>query len=127
MTRSKTPTRRDCLRLGVGALLGGGFVDALRLRATASESGSTSRPAANSCILVWMDGGPTRYETFDPKPAAPKEIRGQFGVVRTRTPGVYFSEHLPRLASLSDRLAVIRSIRHDQGNHGAGNHYMMTG
>ncbi len=114
-------TRRDCLRLGLGALLGGGLVHALRLRAAAAA------PAARSCILIWMDGGPSQYETLDPKPAAPKEIRGAFGTVVTRIPGVHFSEHLPRLAALADKLAVVRSIRHDQGNHGAGNHYMMTG
>jgi hypothetical protein len=124
MARKNDFTRRDCLRLGLGALLGGGFVDALRLRA---ESPSPGAPAAKSCILIWMDGGPTHYETFDPKPAAPKEVRGEFGTVQTRTPGVLFSEHLPRLAAISPKLAVVRSIRHDQGNHGAGNHYMMTG
>jgi hypothetical protein len=119
-------TRRNCLRLGLGSLLGGGLCQALRLRAEAATEG-TVKATARSCILIWMDGGPTHYETFDPKPAAPKEIRGEFGTVRTRIPGVLFSEHLPRLAALSHRLAVVRSIRHDQGNHGAGNHYMMTG
>jgi len=124
MKRNNDLSRRDCLRLGLGALLGGGFVDALRLRA---ESPSPGAPVAKSCILIWMDGGPTHYETFDPKPAAPKEVRGEFGTIPTRTPGVLFSEHLPRLAAISPKLAVVRSIRHDQGNHGAGNHYMMTG
>lgn len=119
-------TRRDCLQLGLGALLGGGLVHALRLRALAAPTGA-SAPVAKSCILIWMDGGPTHYETFDPKPDAPKEIRGQFKAIATRLPGVRFSEHLPRLAAAAERLAIVRSIRHDQGNHGAGNHYMMTG
>jgi hypothetical protein len=74
-----------------------------------------------------MDGGPTHYETFDPKPNAPKEYRGEFNAIQTRIPGVHFSEHMKRLAAIADKLAVVRSIRHDQGNHGAGNHYMMTG
>jgi hypothetical protein len=74
-----------------------------------------------------MDGGPTHYETFDPKPESPVEIRGQFEAIPTALPGVHYSQYLPRLASLAGRTAVIRSIRHDQGNHGAGNHYMMTG
>jgi hypothetical protein len=74
-----------------------------------------------------MDGGPTHYETFDPKPNAPSEIRGEFQPIATRTTGMHFSEHMTKLASLSDKFAIIRSIRHDQGNHGAGNHYMMTG
>src|SRR4051812_33267561 len=118
-------TRRDCLKLGLGALLGGGFVDALRLRSLASER--TIAPKAKSCILIWMDGGPTHYETFDPKPNAPSEYRGEFRPISTRIPGVHFSEHMTRLAAISDKLAIVRSIRHDQGNHGAGNHYLMTG
>jgi hypothetical protein len=120
-------SRRDCLKLGLGALFGGGLTDALRLRAAASASGATITGQADACILVWLDGGPTHYETFDPKPKAPKEIRGEFGQIAARTPGVFFSEHMTRLASVSDKLAIVRSIRHDQGNHGAGNHYMMTG
>ena len=74
-----------------------------------------------------MDGGPSHYETFDPKPQAPVEIRGQFGTIATQTPGIHFSQPMERLAAISDDLAIVRSIRHDQGNHGAGNHYMMTG
>src|SRR5437016_3479284 len=119
--------RRDFLQLGLGAVMGLGFTDLLRARAAAAEAvGKTSHAQVN-CILIWMDGGPTHYETFDPKPDAPKEIRGEFKPIKTRTTGVSFSEHLPRLAAISDKLAVVRSIHHDQGNHGAGNHYMMTG
>ncbi len=127
MTIRKNPigaTRRDCLKLGLGALFGGGLAHALRLKGLASDS---STAVARSCILIWMDGGPTHYETFDPKPNAPSEIRGQFQPIPTRTSGVHFSEHMQRLANISDKLAVVRSIRHDQGNHGAGNHYMVTG
>jgi hypothetical protein len=116
-------TRRDCLQLGLGAIFGGGFVNALAARSEDKKP----EAKAKSCILVWLDGGPTHYETFDPKPTAPKEIRGQFGTIPTRAPGVLYSEHMKRLAAISDKLAIIRSIRHDQGNHGAGNHYMMTG
>jgi hypothetical protein len=117
-------SRRDCLRLGLGALLGGGLAHALRLRTWA---GTAESPTAKSCILIWLDGGPTHYETFDPKPEAPKEIRGEFEPIRTKVPGVLFSQHLKHLGALADKLAVVRSIRHEQGNHGAGNHYMMTG
>src|ERR1700738_2129509 len=119
-------TRRDCLQLGLGALWGGGLVHALRLRGEAASAAAVP-PAAKSCILIWMDGGPTHYETFDPKPTAPKEFRGEFDAIQTRIPGVFFSQHMKRLAALADKLAIVRSIRHDQGNHGAGNHYMMTG
>lgn len=127
-------SRRDCLRLGLSGLIGGGLVGALRTQALASPAASVLDPdapkakrQADACILIWMDGGPSHYETFDPKPDAPAEIRGQFGTIPTKIPGVHFSELMVRLAAVSESLAIIRSIRHDQGNHGAGNHYMMTG
>lgn len=117
-------TRRDCLKLGLGALFGGGLADMLRLKSRASGE---SAAVARSVILIWMDGGPTHYETFDPKPNAPAEIRGEFQPIQTRTVGVQYSQHMQKLAAISDKTAIVRSIRHDQGNHGAGNHYMMTG
>lgn len=125
-------SRRDCLQLGLGSLIGGGLVGGLRATASAASStaGAALQPArrqADACILIWMDGGPSHYETFDPKPGAPAEIRGEFGTVATKTPGLLFSELMPALADVSDSLAIVRSIRHDQGNHGAGNHYLMTG
>src|SRR5215469_11196469 len=115
--------RRDCLKLGLGSLLGGSFVGALGLRASADEAVRRK----TSCILVWLDGGPSHFETFDPKPDAPAEIRGDCQPIRTKTPGFYFSENMKRLAEISDKLTIIRSVRHDQNNHGAGNHYMTTG
>ena len=119
-------SRRSYLQLGLGALLGGGLVNALRFRGlAASEEKPASSPTR--CILVWLDGGPTHYETFDPKPDAPIEIRGEYETIPTGIPGVRFSKHMKRLAAVSDKLAIVRSIRHDHGNHGAGNHYMMTG
>lgn len=120
-------TRRDALQLGLGGFLGMGFVEGLRRRAMAAETGATSTGVAKGCILIWMDGGPTHFETFDPKPNAPAEIRGEFDAISTKLPGVQFSEHMTRLSSILDKFAMIRSIRHDQANHGAGNHYMMTG
>src|SRR5262245_34696527 len=122
-TNCESITRRDCIKLGLGALIGGGLIDALRLRGEAAIAGSRS----TSCILIWMDGGPSHYETFDPKPGAPKEIRGEFSPIATAVHGIYFSESMKRLASIADKLAIVRSICHNQGNHGAGNHYMMTG
>ncbi|HEX4606748.1 MAG TPA: DUF1501 domain-containing protein, partial [Urbifossiella sp.] len=119
-------TRRDCLQLGLGTLLGGGLATALRAQHAAPGAGAL--PArAKGCILIWQDGGPTHYEMFDPKPNAPTELKGEFRAIPTAVPGVLYSEHMTKLAGLLDKYALIRSIRHDQGNHGAGNHYMMTG
>ncbi|MFO0968611.1 MAG: DUF1501 domain-containing protein [Gemmataceae bacterium] len=125
-TNCRGLTRRDCIKLGLGALGGAGLTQMLRLQAQAADD-SRIPATARSCILIWMDGGPTHYETFDPKPAAPAELRGEYNAIRTRVPGALYSEHMRRLAAIADKTAVIRSIRHDQGNHGAGNHYMMTG
>jgi hypothetical protein len=119
-------SRRDCLHLGLTAFVGAGLTSMLRLQAQAA-SPSPRQAKAKSCILIWMDGGPTHFETFDPKPDAPAEIRGEFEPISTKVPGVQFSQHMTKLAGMMDQISVIRSIRHDQGNHGAGNHYMMTG
>ena len=119
--------RRDCLKLGLGGLLGCGLVDGLRLQAAANELPKSLSKPNTSCILIWLDGGPSHFETFDPKPNAPVEIRGEFKAIPTKVPGVQFSENMQQLASLNDKFTVIRSVRHDQNNHGAGNHYMMTG
>ena len=119
-------TRRNCLQLGLGGLVGAGLSPLLRGRALA-DVGVKRQQQADACILVWLDGGPTHYETFDPKPEAPVEIRGEFGTTPTAVPGTHFSEHMVNLAGIFDKYSLIRSIRHDQGNHGAGNHYMMTG
>jgi hypothetical protein len=119
-------SRRDCLQLGLSALLGTGLVDTLRLRGQAGDP-QANRGRPTSCILIWMDGGPTHFETFDPKPEAPSEIRGEFEPIAAMTPGVFFSKHMRQLAAMSDKLAVVRSICHNDPNHGGGNHYMMTG
>lgn len=126
-TNCQGVTRRHCLQFGLTAALGAGFSDLMRLKSIAGESNSKKDAVAKSCILVWLDGGPTHYETFDPKPLAPTEIRGEFFPIETKLPGVHFSEHMTQLAGMADKLSIIRSIRHNQGNHGAGNHYMMTG
>jgi hypothetical protein len=120
-------TRRDCLKLGLGGFFGTGLVNVLRNQGLSADSVRKIAPSAKNCILIWMDGGPTHFETFDPKPDAPAEIRGEFEPIATKLPGVHFSQHMKKLASMNDRFSMIRSIRHNQGNHGAGNHYMMTG
>jgi hypothetical protein len=115
--------RRDFLQTGLSALGGLSLTEMLRHRAeAATPAGSDTR-----CIFIWLDGGPSHYETFDPKPDAPDGIRGDFKTIPTRVPGVHFSEHVPKLAKAFDKFTVIRSIAHNQNNHGAGNHYLTTG
>ncbi|MBI4663157.1 MAG: DUF1501 domain-containing protein [Verrucomicrobia bacterium] len=120
-------TRRDFLQLGLGTVLGWGMVDLLRLRASAAQASGKFSPDEVNCILIWMDGGPSHYETFDPKPDAPKEIRGELDPIKTSVPGIRFCETAPKLAAVADKLTIIRSICHRDPNHGGGNHYMMTG
>jgi len=113
--------RRDFIQTGLGALGGLGLSEMLNLRSHAAGNKD------NKCILIWLDGGPSHYETFDPKPDAPSEIRGEFKSIPTSVPGVHFSEKFPKLAKTFEHFSVIRSIAHNQNNHGAGNHFMMTG
>lgn len=121
-------SRRTGLRLGLGGLAGGTLGGMCGLLAAARGAGPAPATArAKACILVWLDGGPTHLETFDPKPDAPAETRGEFSAISTAVPGTQICEHLPELAKIADRYALVRSVCHDQGNHGAGNHYMMTG
>ena len=119
--------RRDFLQLGLGATLGLGFSDILRLRAQAAAARGKARPEDIRVIMVWLDGGPTHYETFDPKPDAPSDIRGAFNAIKTKVPGTHFCETVPHLAAIADKFTVVRSICHNDPNHGGGNHYMMTG
>ena len=120
--------RRHFLQLGLGAALGLGFTDLLRLRASAAVAGRTTpSPDRVNCIMIWLDGGPSHYETFDPKPDAPKEIRGEFTPIPTSVPGVHFCETVPKIAKIADKITIVRSICHKDPNHGGGNHYLMTG
>jgi Protein of unknown function (DUF1501) len=116
-------TRRAALKagfLGLGALA---LPDLLRARA--ASKGSTTNDKA--CILIWLDGGPSQLETFDPKPDAPAEYRGPFGVCKTRVPGVNVSALMPQVAKRIDKVALVRSLHHDNGDHFAAAHWMTTG
>src|SRR5436190_2991972 len=122
--------RRDFLKLGIGAFAGLGFVDLIQQRATARAAAlasGKSSPANVNCILIWLDGGPSHYESFDPKPDAPADIRGELKPIKTAVPGLHFCEVIPKLAKVADKFTTIRSICHKDPNHGGGNHYMMTG
>jgi uncharacterized protein (DUF1501 family) len=119
-------TRRQFLRIGGLSALGLSLPGFLRLQQLAAASGSTS-PKSVNCIFLWMQGGPSHHDTFDPKPDAPAEIRGEFGTIPTTLPGVRFVEHLPRLARQADKFSIIRGHDPKNGGHGFADHLMMSG
>jgi Protein of unknown function (DUF1501) len=100
-------SRRWFVQTGLAGLAGLSLPTLLRCRAEWNAQGASSRKAV---ILVWLSGGPSHIDTWDPKPDAPAEVRGPFGSISTRIPGVRVCEHLPRLAGILDRLAIVRSV-----------------
>jgi Protein of unknown function (DUF1501) len=117
-------SRRTMLQ--VGGLVGAGLTlpDLLRLRASAA---GTEAPKQRSAILVFLPGGPSHFESFDPKPDAPLDIRGPFSPIATSVSGVQISETLPQLAVLAHRYSLIRSCCHENSGHGGGQRYVQTG
>jgi uncharacterized protein (DUF1501 family) len=113
--------RRDFLKFGGLAGLGLGLSTWLGLQARASA------PRAKSCIMVWLDGGPSHLETFDLKPDVPADVRGPFSAIRTAVPGIDLCELMPHMAQVTNRLAIIRSMTSPLGEHGIANQYMLTG
>ncbi|HLN27251.1 MAG TPA: DUF1501 domain-containing protein [Gemmataceae bacterium] len=118
-------TRRDFLK--VGALGMGGWLlpDLLRARAAATAAGTPSKNT--SVIWLWLGGGPTHVETFDPKMTAPAEYRSTVGAVTTNVPGVEIGGVFPKMAQVADKLAFVRSFAHGNSGHGGGTHWVMTG
>lgn len=122
-------SRRTVLKAGFLGLSGLSLSDLFRLEAAAAPKGSPGTRASDgrAVILIWLDGGPPQHETYDPKPEAPAEYRGAYGAVNTPVPGLRLSELLPLQAKLSDKMAFIRSVHHDNGDHFAAAHWMLTG
>ncbi|MGN6135687.1 MAG: DUF1501 domain-containing protein [Aureliella sp.] len=118
-------SRREWLRVGGIGLGGLSLPGLLRARADASATG---RPAsAKSVIILFNGGGIPHHESFDPKPDAPQEIRGEFGVTHTRTPGLVIGELLPKTAQLTDKMAIIRSMVTGDNAHSTSGYQMLTG
>ncbi|MDR3636513.1 MAG: DUF1501 domain-containing protein [Isosphaeraceae bacterium] len=115
--------RRDFLRLGVIGGAGLSLADYLRI----AEAGDVRPGKAKSVIYVYLAGGPTHLDTFDLKPNAPKEFRGEFNPIDTNAPGVQISEHLPKLAKCADKFAILRGVSHTLAAHELGTKYMITG
>jgi hypothetical protein len=114
-------SRRDFLHAG-------GLAMGLTLSELATLQAAPPRAGEPSCIQIFLVGGPSHLETWDPKPEAPEGIRGPFRPTRTNVPGVQISEHLPRMARMADRYSIIRSIHHREAPiHETGHQLMQTG
>lgn len=114
-------SRRTAIKAGYLGATGLTLADRLALKAAGAPVND------KAVILIWLDGGPSQLETYDPKPDAPVEYRGPFGVVATNVPGTYLSDTLPLHAKHADKMAFIRSLHHDNGDHFAAAHWMLTG
>lgn len=118
-------TRRDFLRvgaLGMGSLT---LSDLLRSRAEAASAGVST--SDKSVVWLWLGGGPTHVETFDPKMTAPAEYRSVTGEVKTNLPGVTLGGNFEQMAKVADKMAFVRSFAHTNSGHSGGTHYVMTG
>jgi hypothetical protein len=116
--------RRQLLRIGASGVVGSALPFSRPAMAT-TISAATGR--AKSVLLVLLSGGPSQLDTFDPKPGAPAEIRGEFSAIETTVPGVAVSEHLPKLSQRMDRWSIVRSLAHLEHNHLLATHVALTG
>lgn len=114
--------RRVALQAGLLGLGSFSLSDLLRLQAAGA-----AKNTGKSVILIWLDGGPSQLESYDPKPDAPPEFRGPFGTTATNVPGIFLSELMEQQAKIADKLCFVRSVHHDTGDHFAGAHWMLTG
>jgi hypothetical protein len=120
-------SRRQALRAGALALTGLGLPGLLRAKSVGQTTGPNGFGRAKSCILIFMWGGPSQLDTWDPKPDAPEGIRGPFRSISTTVPGMSISEHFPKLAQQAHRLSIVRSMNHDDPAHLSTAHRLLTG
>jgi uncharacterized protein (DUF1501 family) len=116
-------TRRDALRLGTASIFG----SAIGLSDLVRAGEDTLSRNDLSLIYVFLHGGQSHLDTFDLKPDAPAEFRGEFKPIKTKIPGLLISEHLPKMAAQLNKYSIIRSFRHHNSDHGPADHYMLTG
>ncbi len=127
-TRCAGPLRRrSFLEIGGLTAAGLGLSDFLRFEAQAAVSGLHHVNRDTSVILVWLPGGLPHMETYDMKPGAPAEYRGEFRPIRTNVPGIEVCELLPMHAKMADKFAIVRSMHHEFADHGGAHKRMMTG
>ncbi len=116
-------SRRTVLKVGGLGLAGLNLPALLRAEQTPGKRKATAR----SVILLFQFGGASHLDSFDPKPSAPREIRGEFATIKTRVPGILVTEHLPRMARIADAFALVRSVHHTRSSHNPGAYYSLTG
>jgi hypothetical protein len=116
-------SRRTFLRAGTLGAFGFSLAQYFGLR---QARGAIAAPA-KSVLLIYAMGGISHHDSFDPKPEAPAEVRGEFRTIPTRLSGFRFSEHVPRLARMADQFALLRSVQHSERDHGVGAYYMLRG
>jgi hypothetical protein len=104
-----------------------GLDDLLRLRARGFEAGRVVKGRAENCILIWLAGGPSHLDTFDPKPDATADVRGDFKTIDTAVAGLRISEVFPRLARVMDRTTLVRSVTSPEADHDRASHHLLTG
>jgi uncharacterized protein (DUF1501 family) len=117
--------RRSFLACGLGAALCAAIPAWQRRAAAQAAARGNANARGKACIVLWMNGGPSHLDTFDPKPGT--QTGGEFKAISTRTRGVQFCEHLPRVAEQAEKLAVIRSMTSKEGNHDRGSYLLHTG
>ncbi|MDB5311975.1 MAG: hypothetical protein JWO38_6177 [Gemmataceae bacterium] len=122
----QTLDRRAFLQVGASSVLGLSLADLLRAKAGDGKTGHNPG-SAKAVILLWLWGGPSQLDTFDPKPHAPLEYRGPFATIPTKLPGVRFCELFPQLANLTDKLAVVRTLTTQSNDHGIAGTIGLTG
>ena len=123
--------RREVLRIGGLGLLGAGLnlTDLLRPGASASSpvASASAFGRARSCIVLFLMGGPSQHSTWDPKPDAPAEVRGDFRPIATTVPGLSVSELFPHTAMVADKLCILRAMSTGDNAHSSSGYYMLTG
>jgi len=127
MTGWTQVSRRRMLEVGGLSVLGLGLGDLARLRAATLEESPAARHRGNSCVFVFLFGGPSQIDLWDMKPEAPLNVRGEFQPVSTSVPGISICEHLPRLSRQIDRLCLLRSMTHKMNVHGPAASELYTG
>jgi hypothetical protein len=120
-----TLQRRGFLRAGIAGA--GGLTLSSLLRAEANGEAAPTAGSDKALIVLWLWGGASHMETFDLKPEAPLEFRGEFRPIPTNVPGIEISEHLPQIARLADKLAIVRSLSHDSPGHVSSTHTLLSG